>query len=37
MLTLTLGFVVGTLVGWSVPQPAFVKSLVEKVKAKLFK
>lgn len=34
MFTLILGFVVGALVGWSVPQPAFVKTLVDKVKSK---
>lgn len=35
MFELLLGFVVGLLVGWNLlPQPEWVKSLVEKVKAK---
>lgn len=34
MFTLILGFVVGVLVGWNVPQPGFIKSLVDKVKSK---
>lgn len=35
MFGIFLGFVAGLLVGWNLlPQPEWVKSLVEKVKAK---
>lgn len=38
MFTFTLGLVVGLVVGWNLfPQPAFVKNLFEKVKAKFSK
>jgi len=34
-MELLLGFVAGALVGWHFPQPAWVKTLIAAVKAKL--
>lgn len=37
MLTFVLGVVVGVLVGWHLPKPAFVTTLIEKVKGLVVK
>lgn len=34
-MELLIGFAVGALVGWHFPQPAWVKAVIEAIKAKL--
>ncbi len=34
-MELLLGFVAGAFVGWTFPQPAWVKTVIEAIKAKL--
>lgn len=34
-MELVLGFVAGALVGWTFPQPAWVKTLIAAIKAKV--